>query len=160
MKIVLFLALQTASALRVMTVADHDRGVSLGNRSDHVNPTHYGSPLDNSTAHPPINCKLDEDGLIIDSFIFNPVTGKTVQTLLMWCSPNTTRSGASACPTDIPAGATTKGAKAMPFFHPTTASGSCYLSCSATSDCGGGAMCANQTQPDSGPMFMCQWPLE
>lgn len=134
-------------------------GETLGNRSDHINPTHYGSPLDCSTCSPPINCKLDEDGLIIDSFIWNPVTGKMEQSLLMWCAPNLTRAGATACPTDIPAGAATPGAKPIVTSDVTSGdSRSCLLSCVQHSDCGGKALCANETK--SFNTSMCGWVLE
>lgn len=131
---------------------------SLGNRSNHINPTHYGSPLDNATARPPINCRLDEDGLILDSFVWNPATGKMEQSLFMWCAPNLTRVAPSAlpvgCPTDVPPGATTTGAR------PLTADGmkgSCFLSCRVHSDCGDGAVCANETSALNASM--CSWPL-
>lgn len=137
-----------ASAYKVVSVADHFGVARLGNRSDHINPTHYGSPIDGPFAHPPINCKLDEDGLLIMNFVINMSTGKETQVIDMWCAPNTTRSG-EACPTDIPKGATTQGAKPAPF----EGGGNCILGCTATSDCGGGATCTNESN-----VFMCMWP--
>ena len=129
-----------------------------GNRSNHINPTHYGSPLDCSSCSPPINCRLDEDGLIIDSFVWNPITGKMTQALFMWCAPNLTKSipPRTTCPIDMPANATTVGAKPMRMDP----HGDCFLSCMRDSDCGGGAVCANETGSLPGSHFMCAWPLQ
>jgi hypothetical protein len=148
-------------------------GASSGNRSDHINPTHYGSPLDSANSDPPINCRIDEDGLILDSFIYVPSTGKMTQVAFMWCSPNTTRTTGGKCPTDAPPGATTKGAIPMTMGkgQPT----SCFLSCTKDSDCGPSghpagkykAVCApemNRTvngtvMPGALPANMCSWKL-
>jgi hypothetical protein len=152
----------------------HDRfGVPVAKRSNHTNPTHYGSPLDGPNSSPPINCKLDEDGLILASFILNLTTGKLTQVDFMWCAPNLTRvnGGSSVCPADKPAGATTAGAKPMNCGggEPT----SCFLSCTQDSDCGAKspagaiAVCAPEmtrkvngtTIPGALPANMCAWKL-
>ena len=125
------------------------------------NPTHYGNPLKNGK---PLFCQADEDGLIIDSFVFNPVTGKMIQVAFMWCSPNLTRIGSSVCPNDVPAGANSSGAKAM--IAAPGMSQNCFLSCTHDSDCGGGAICADETNqtlngtviPAALPANMCSWP--
>ena len=124
------------------------------------NPTHYGSPLKNGQ---PLFCQADEDGLILDSFVYNPVTGKTMQVAFMWCSPNLNRTGSSVCPSDMPAGAKTTGAKAMPAGP--GMSKNCFMSCTRDSDCGGGAVCADETNrtingthiPGALPANMCSW---
>eukprot|EP00729_Bicosta_minor_P008413 gene8413-10855_t len=137
-----------------------DLAHNLGNRSDHINKQHYGSPLDCSTCSPPINCKLDEDGLIIDSFICNMTTNPPdcQQSLVMWCAPNLTRSGSIGCPLDVPPGATTEGAKPKSSkSFDQTGSTSCYLSCKQNSDCGDKAVCVNETSSIGD--YMCTYAL-
>jgi hypothetical protein len=147
-------------------------GEASGNRSDHINPTHYGSPLDSADGSPPINCRLDEDGLILDSFVYVPATGKMTQVEYMWCAPNVTRTGGK-CPADAPPGATTKGAKPMRCGG--EGDFSCFLSCTRDSDCGPSghptgkykAVCAPETNrtvngtfvPGALPANMCSWHL-
>ena len=150
------------SAPTIMTTADR---FSSPNRSNHTNPTHYGSPLDSPSGSPPINCRLDEDGVILDSFVYNPQTGAMEQVEFMWCAPNLTRMGAARCPTDVPAGATTAGAS--PMTAAPAMNESCFLSCVQDSDCGGGALCADETNrtingthiPAALPANMCAWQL-
>jgi hypothetical protein len=64
-----------------------------------------------------------------------------------------------SCPTDFPAGATTKGAKPMAIegnFNK-TAPWNCVLTCTQNSDCGGGASCVDEK--DAINASMCSWPL-
>ena len=92
MRLQLLLALALAVVAcsgRIVPLHQHRAG--LGNRSDHINPTHYGSPLDCESCSPPINCRLDEDGLILDAYHCNLKTRKCTESLFMWCSPNLTR---------------------------------------------------------------------
>jgi hypothetical protein len=167
--LVIFALLATSSAVGVQKITHFtDRyGVSVSNRSDHPNPTHYGSPLDSANSHPPINCRMDEDGLILDSFVWVPSTGKMTQIEYMWCSPNITKTK-GVCPTDAPPGATTTGAKPMTVGK---GASSCFLSCTKDSDCGGKdrsgkrAVCAPEmtrvingtTIPGALPANMCAW---
>ena len=119
------------------------------------NPTHYGSPVDGPNGMPPINCQGDEDGLILDSFVFNVSSGKTVSVMNMWCSPHC--NATMACPTDKPGGSAVVAEPSCFLTGTDRKTGekitNCILNCTKDSDCGGGAICANET----GWSF-CGWP--
>ena len=102
-------------------------------------PPHYGSPLDGPDANPPINCDMDEGGLVLAGFgkCTRPPCPPVKEKQLMWCAPkcNTT----AACPADRPSSFTTPGTKPSCL----TNEGNCVITCTNGSDCGAGAICGD-----------------
>lgn len=125
----------------------HGRGTPI------KNPTHYGPPLPLPLPKghgPPVSCKHDEDPQFISSFVFNVTSGKTTSVLRQWCAPRLVNG--TDCPTDVPPGATTSGAKPKAFVSD-PGKMNCYLSCTRNSDCGGGAVCETKSLGTGG----CTW---
>lgn len=146
-------------AKEIAPVSGNFRELTL---THHLNPTHYGSPLDNQFGEPPINCREWEAGMIMDAFVLNLITHKLTEWNVMWCSPHCAfdeKGTVGSCPTDIPSGYTTKGAKPTCTGIPLGLNKSvanCIVECEVDSDCGTGAKCVDAKQ--SFKANMCAYP--
>jgi hypothetical protein len=113
------------------------------------NPTHYGPPLPKPLppGHgPPVSCQHDESPQFIMGFACNmSIGGKPPHcrdVIRQFCAPRA--KNGTICPTDVPPGNITNGAKPKT-FESDPGKTSCFLSCTRNSDCGGGAVCENKT---------------